>query len=243
MSKTNGEINGSTSGTGAFARREWPHWLVILGLFAASAWAWGRVTLPMPTHWNIRGEVDGYGGRFEGLLLVPLIAAGLYVLLLVLPRLDPGRANYASFAEPYAVIRLALTATMAAVHLLVLATALGYAVDAGRWIPVGMGALFIVMGNVMGKVRPNYFVGIRTPWTLASARSWEKTHRLGGRLFVIGGVALIIAALVQQAWLLAAVGAYGALSLVWMFVYSWREWRADTDRVSVTGTRPASEER
>jgi uncharacterized membrane protein len=242
MSETTGDPR-TLGDRSAFVRREWPHGLALTAMFAGSAWAWERVTPPIPTHWNFRGEVDGYGGRFEGLLLVPLIALGLYVLLLVLPRIDPGRANYASFAEPYAVIRFALTATMVAVHLLVLATALGYPVDAGRWIPVGVGVLFLVMGNVMGKVRPNYFVGIRTPWTLASARSWEKTHRVGGRLFVIGGAALIVAALVQQTWLLVAVGAYGVLSIVWMFVYSWREWRADTERVSVTGTRPASEDR
>ncbi|MGE3857790.1 MAG: SdpI family protein [Dehalococcoidia bacterium] len=235
--------NGSRSDGGALLRHEWPHWLVLLGMFGASAWAWGRVTPPIPTHWNIRGEVDGYGGRFEGLLLVPLIAAGLYVMLLVLPRIDPGRANYASFAGPYAVLRYALTVMMAGMHGLLLATALGYPVDMGRWIPVGVGALLVLLGNILGKVRPNYFVGIRTPWTLASARSWEKTHRLGGRLFVLGGAGMIVAALVRQPWVFVVMGVYGAVALVWMFAYSWREWRADTDRVPVTGTRPASEER
>lgn len=239
--KTDG--SRTSGGLGAFVRREWPHGLALTAMFATSAWAWGRVTPPIPTHWNVRGEVDGYGGRFEGLLLTPLIALGLYALLLLLPRIDPGRANYASFAGPYAVIRASLTVMMGGMHGLLVATALGYPVDAGRWIPVGVGALLVVLGNVMGKVRPNFFVGIRTPWTLTSTRSWEKTHRVGGRLFVAGGVLLAVASLIGRPEVLIAAGVFGAGALVWLFYYSWREWRVDPDRVSVTGTRPASEDR
>lgn len=242
MSDTTGGSRTS-GGWSAFVRREWPHWLALTAMFAASAWAWGRVTLPIPTHWNVRGEVDGYGGRFEGLLLTPLITLALYVLLLLLPRIDPGRANYASFAGPYAVIRASLTVMMGGMHGLLVATALGYPVDAGRWIPVGVGALLVVLGNVMGKVRPNFFVGIRTPWTLTSTRSWEKTHRVGGWLFVVGGALLALASLIGRPEVLVATGVFGAGSLVWLFYYSWREWRRDPDRVSVTGTRPASEDR
>ena len=106
-------INLSTA-----ARREWPFWILLVAMFAASAVAWDRVTLPIPTHWNIQGEVDGYGGRFEGLLLVPLLATGMYALLLGLPFLDPARANYASFAGPYRVMRAALAVMLAGLHAL-----------------------------------------------------------------------------------------------------------------------------
>ena len=228
---------------GAIVRREWPHWVILVGLFAASAVAWDRVPERIATHWNIRGEVDGYGARLEGLLLVPLIALGMYLLLALLPRIDPARANYASFSGPYVVIRAAFTTMMAGIHALLLATALGYAVNVGRWIPVGVGLLFIVLGNVLGKVRPNYFVGVRTPWTLGSARSWEKTHRAGGRLFVIGGLGLAIAALIGQPWLFAIVGIASGGALVWLIYYSYVEWRADPDRVPVTATKPDVEER
>ena len=232
-----------TAETSGLARRDWPHWLVIAAMFVASALIYPGAPDRIPTHWNIRGEVDGHGGRIEGLFLVPVIALGMYALLVVLPRLDPGRANYASFSGPYAVIRLALTATMAGVHALILATVLGYAVDAGRWMPLGIGLLFVVLGNVMGKVRPNYFVGIRTPWTLASARSWEQTHRVGGRLFVISGAALMLAALIDVPAAFIAVGVFGAGSLLWTVYLSYRVWRDDPERVPVTGTRPAPEDR
>lgn len=239
-------MSNETTGTGSsngLARREWPHWVILGALFAASAVVWNRVPAQMPTHWNIRGEVDGYGGRLEGLLLLPMIALGVYLMLLLLPRLDPGRANYASFAGPYAVIRIAMLALMLSIHALVIATALGYEVNAGRWIPVGVGALFVVLGNVMGKVRPNYFVGIRTPWTLASARSWEKTHRVGGRLFVLAGIALALAAIIGRPEALVAVGVLGASSIAGLFYYSYVVWRDDTERVPVTGTKPEVEER
>ena len=106
-------------------------------------------------------------------------------------------------------------------------------------MPVGVGVLLVVVGNVLGKVRPNYFVGVRTPWTLASARSWEATNRLGGRVFVLGGVGLAIAGYLGNPQLLIAVGVAAAAALVWLFWVSYREWRDDPDRVSATGTRPA----
>ena len=237
------EVTRSHSGIAAFVRREWPHWLLIVALFVASAWAWNRVTLPIPTHWNIRGEVDGHGGRFEGLLLVPLIAVGLYALLLVLPRIDPARANYASFTGAYTVIRATFALLTAGLHAVLLATALGYPVDAGRWIPAGVGLMFVVLGSVLGKVRPNYFVGVRTPWTLASAKSWEQTHRAGGRVFVLAGLGMVLAALLMQPWFFAAVGLLSGGALMWLLYYSYAVWRTDPDRVPVTGTLPPREGR
>ena len=220
-------------------RSEWPHLLVIAAMFAAAAWAWPQATPPIPIHWDLNGNANGYGGRFEGLLLVPPLALGIYALLLALPRIDPARANYESFAGPVSVIRLAITVALGAMEVFVISVALGYEGNPGRWIPVGIGLLLVVIGNVMGKVRPNYFVGVRTPWTLANARSWEATNRLGGRVFVLGGVGLAIAGYLGNAPLLIALGVAAAASFVWLMWVSYREWRDDPDRVPATGTRPA----
>ena len=218
---------------------DWPHWLIIGGMFAASAIAWDRVTPPIPIHWGIRGQPDGFGGRFEGLLLIPLIAIGLYVLLLALPRFDPARANYASFSGPYRLMRLVLTALLGIVHALMVASALGASVDVGRWAPFTVGVTFAILGNVLGKVRPNYFVGIRTPWTLASARSWERTHRVGGRVFVAAGIAMAVAGLAAIPPLTVAVFIADGIAILGLVVYSYLAWRADPERVPVTGTTPA----
>lgn len=237
------EVTPSDSGLGAFVRREWPHWLLLLALFGASAWAWDRVTPPIPTHWNIRGEVDGYGGRVTGLLLVPMIAAGMYGLFLVLPRIDPARANYALFTGPYAVMRFTFALLMAGLHAVLLATALGYPVDAGRWIPAGVGAMFIVLGNVLVKVRPNYFVGVKTPWTLTSAKSWEQTHRAARWVFAGAGAGLVLGALLMQPWFFATVAVLSVGALAWLIYYSYAVWRADPDRVPATGAQPPREDR
>ena len=147
-------------------------------MFLASAVAWNRVTPPIPIHWGIRGQPDGFGGRFEGLLLIPLIAVGLYALLLALPRFDPARANYASFSGPYRLMRRVLTALLGIVHALMVASALGMSVDVARWVPFTAGVAFVVLGNLLGKMRPNYFVGIRTPWTLPSCTDYTPARHL-----------------------------------------------------------------
>jgi len=124
-------------------------------------------------------------------------------------------------------------------HGLVLAIALGANIDLARALYVALGLLFLLLGNVMAKLRPNYFAGIRTPWTLASARSWTATHRVGGRAFVGFGLGFLLMALVYQAWFLILVMVGFGLSLVWLFYYSYRVWRDDPERVPVGQTTPA----
>jgi uncharacterized membrane protein len=223
------------------ARREWPHWLVLAAMFALSAFTWSRVSGPIPVHWNARMEIDRYGGRFEGLLLLPLIAFGIYLLLAVIPRLDPARANYALFAGSYTLIRLGTSVLMAVIHAMVVAGALGLTVNAGAIVPVTVGLLFILIGAVMGKLRPNYFAGVRTPWTLASTRSWTLTHRMAGTFFVVYGFVLIAMAVVRQEWFVLAGIAAMFLGIAWLVYYSYRVWRDDPDRVPVTGTTPADD--
>ena len=219
-------------------RIEWAQWIILAAMFAASAAAWPQVGPRVPMHWNIRGEVDGYGGRVEGLLFVPVLAVGIYALLRVLPRLDPARANYPAFAGSYAVIRLALTALFGAVHGVVLAAALGAPVEVGRLVPAAVGGLFVVIGSVLGRVRPNYFVGIRTPWTLASARSWERTHRVGGRVFAAAGVSFVVAGLTGVPALFVAALVLDGIALVGVVVYSYLVWRDDPERTPAFGAPP-----
>ena len=100
--------------------------------------------------------------------------------------------------------------------------------DISRVVLIGIGALFIVIGNYLPKVRPNYLMGIRTPWTLTSDLSWQKTHRLGGRLFVLEGLVLIVLGLIAvAAWLGVLIVAGIAIMLVVVFAYSYRVWKAD----------------
>jgi uncharacterized membrane protein len=106
---------------------------------------------------------------------------------------------------------------------------------------LAMGALFIVLGNFMGKIRPNWFVGVRTPWTLSSKLSWDKTHRLAGWLFVLMGALFVLLALVPTGWMFAVTMTIDAICLIWMIVYSYLVYRRDPHRTSPAATSPGAE--
>jgi uncharacterized membrane protein len=203
---------------------------LILAMFIASACAWPYVPEKVPVHWNIHGEVDRHGGRFEGLFLVPLIASGLYGLLRVLPKLDPRQVNYRQFAGPYAVIRCALMAFLAVVHASLLLAALGRPIPIGTIVPALVGTLLIIIGAFMPRIKSNWFVGVRTPWTLSSELSWTKTHRLAAWLLPLSGVAILLAGFLRTQW--AVYTMLGALlgSAVGLVVYSYFVWRQDPSR-------------
>jgi uncharacterized membrane protein len=222
-------------------RSEWAPLSILAAMLAAAAWVWPQVPERMPVHWNLQGEIDRYGGRFEGVLLLPLVAVGIYLLLLVLPRFDPGRENYAHFRKAYSTIRIALLAFLAALYAATLTSALGHAVPIGPAITPLVGALLLVIGLVLGKLRPNWFVGIRTPWTLSSKRAWTRSHRLGGWLFAALGLATLGTSLIDAAAASLVLLWGGVVLAVTVLVHSYLVWRTDPDRVPPAGTLPAED--
>ena len=181
----------------------------------------------VPVHWDLRGQVDGYGSRFTVLFLAPLMMVAVWGLLRFLPRIDPLRANYSRFAGTYEVIIDSVMAMFLVIHLAILLGASGAPDSVALVVRAAVGAMFIVMGNVMPRTRQNWFVGVRTPWTLASARVWERTHRLAGYLFVaLGAVVILTIPLAPRIGIpiiaagLAVVG-FGSV------IYSYLEWRKE----------------
>lgn len=164
----------------------------------AIAGIWALVQLPagvpIPIHFNASGAADGWARPWFGLFVVPAIALLVWAIQALLPRVDPRGRNLARSATAYGTIWLAVTAMLAVVQAIVISTALGVDFNPGRLILPLTAGLLIVVGNVMGKLRWNYTVGIRTPWTLADQRVWDKTHRFGGRALVAGGLLLLLAA-------------------------------------------------
>ncbi len=169
-------------------RRDWPLWTLILLLLASGVYFYPQLPERVPSHWNVRGEVDGYSSRFFGAFGLPLVNLAIYVMMLVIPSLDPKKTSYERFAGAYDVIRWSIIGVMALLHVVVLMAGLGYEVDAGRVVQPAVALMVILMGNQMGRVRHNYFVGIRTPWTLANEEVWRRTHRMSGPLWVAGGL-------------------------------------------------------
>lgn len=218
---------------------EVPQWIILAGMFAAAAIAWPHAPDRIPVHWNINGEIDRYGGRFEGLLLMPLVALGMYVLMLVLPRIDPGRANYARFRGAYNAIRITLLVLFAVFDVGIQVWVWTGHADIALIAPLAMGIVSIVLGAVLGKIRPNWFVGIRTPWTLSSKVSWVRTHRAGGWLFIVVGLATIATTFISPRlafWVLIGGLLGGTVAL---FIYSYVLWRQDPDKIPPAGTLPA----
>lgn len=207
--------------------RKWIPLLIVAAAVIASAVVYPSLPDRMPTHWNLQGEVDGWSGRTWGAWMIPLMILFLWGLMRWLPSIDPRGSNYVKFGGAFEAIMLAVMLFMLGVHAVILRDALGYPVAVERVIPVGIGILFVVIGNLLPRARPNWFVGIRTPWTLSSDRVWEKTHRMGGRLFVVGGILIAAAGLFlgdSLPWVPGVVIAVCALGAV---VYSYIEWRKE----------------
>ena len=174
--------------------------LVVAALAAAlSVWAYPHLPDTVVTHWNLRGDPDGYSSRLRAVAVMPLLTLVLTGVFTILPKVDPKRENYARFLDSYWLIANAVLAFTGVAHVLRIANGLGYRVQVDRLMPLGIGLLLAFLGNYLTRVEPNWFIGIRTPWTLSSDAVWRKTHRTGGWLFVIGGLAIAAGAFLPRA--------------------------------------------
>lgn len=144
----------------------------------------------VPTHWNFRGEVDGTGPKWMTLLLAVLPIV-LYGLMYIAPEIDPKGVAYSKFKKGYQRVIEMILLLLVMVHWLTLAWALGIEMPIDQIVKIGVSLLFIVIGNYLGQVRPNYTFGIRTPWTLASEQVWTKTHRMSSYAYVLSGVLML----------------------------------------------------
>jgi uncharacterized membrane protein len=146
---------------------------------------------------------------------------GFYFLFVVLPLIDPKKENYLKFTRTYAILKYALTVFFFLLYLATIGVSLGYPVNINRLVPMSIAILFVILGNYMSTIRHNYFMGIKTPWTLANEKVWTKTHRLGGKLWVFSGIIGFIAQIISP-----GVGSILTLVLVigsafFAMAYSW----------------------
>jgi len=166
--------------------------LMILAVVIATAFYAPALPERIPVHWNFQGHVDGYGAR-ASVWLLPLTMVGILLLAVVLPKISPRDYQVDTFASTYSYLFTIVMALLAGVDVLMLHSILTGAADFRNLMPALMFVMLILMGNPMGKVRRNFFMGIRTPWTLASERVWYATHRLAGKLMVVSGILGLLA--------------------------------------------------
>jgi len=176
--------------------------------FLTGAVLWNQLPDPMASHWNANDQVDGYMSKFWGVFLLPLMTLGMFTLFMAVPNIDPLKANIAQFRETFNVFILVIIAFMLYLYGLTLVWNLGYQDFnmSAAMLPF-MGVLFIATGYMLRKAKRNFFIGIRTPWTLSSDTVWDKTHQLGSILFMASGAFAIIG------------GFFGGMTAFWlMFV-------------------------
>lgn len=192
------------------------YYIMALGLMAAvlaaTALAYPHLPAAVPTHWDAHGNVNGWSARWTLFVINPGIMAGILLLFAVLPWLSPQHFEVDSFRSTYLYIMVVIMAMLAYMHALILAAGLSWAIDMNRAIGGGICLLVALLGNVMGKVRRNFYVGIRTPWTIANEQVWNATHRFAAKTMFAGGILGLIAAILRAAfWLPIALVMAGAL--------------------------------
>ena len=205
---------------------------MIAAMFVLAAVNWSSAPSEMPVHWNWAGDPDRLGGRFEGLFGLPLAAIGVYLLLLLLPRLDPRKKNYDAFTGPFAIIRTVVVGLLLGLHVVALLWIRGERAHLNALVAAEVGIALLLIGNYLPKVKSNWFVGVRTPWTLSSESSWRRTHGLAGWLFKVGGVVTVATALAfpelaRQVLIGSLIAAAGT-----SVVYSYIAWKNDPQRTA-----------
>ncbi len=191
--------------------------------------AWGHFHLPdgpVPIHYGLHGEVNGTLPRDKALIFMPVMALAMSVLFFwLLPAIMPKSVSPERFTATYGAVMLTVIVLFAGLHVMLVLSAAGLAMDHVRVITIGLGALFVVMGNLLPKTRLNYLMGIRTPWTISDERVWDKTHRFAGPLFVLGGFVAMAGAFLPEASarfavLIAAISLPAVVSIAYSYLVS-----------------------
>jgi uncharacterized membrane protein len=196
--------------------------LIIIAAFGAYVvWIYPGLPDPMPTHWNAAGEIDDYSSKPFGATIIGLVPVFSFAIFKLIPVISPRGFRTESFTG---VLNILMTATVlfgAIIGIGVFRAANDPSVNISTFVFVAVGLLFMVIGNFLGKVRKNFFLGIRTPWTLASDEVWAKTHRLGGWCFVVAGVIMALMGAAAPAsnmgWVIGVVVAIALIPVVYSF--------------------------
>lgn len=173
-------------------------WIVLLCLLSVvmTLLLFNQLPEQVPRHWNIHGEVDAYSGKV-GVLFTALLPLGLYLLMIFLPKIDPKRKSYTKHVKAYLMTQYVIVIFMLIIHWSTIGFAMGYPINISKVVLIGIGIMFIIIGNYMTQIRQNFFFGIKTPWTLSNEVVWKKTHRLGGYMFMASGMVSILSSVLK----------------------------------------------
>lgn len=162
--------------------------LIVLASFGVSAYFYPQTPETVASHWNINGEANGYMSKFWGLFLMPIVSLAMLLFFWVIPKIDPLKPNIEKFRKYFDAFIVVFLLFFLYVHLLTVVWNLGARFNMVQFMSPAFGVLFYCCGVLLEKAQRNWFIGIRTPWTISNEEVWDKTHRLAGKLFKIAGI-------------------------------------------------------
>jgi len=165
---------------------------IILLSFAIGIYLYPQMPEKMASHWGIQGEVDAYMSRFWGLFLMPIVSIGLLALFVLILKIDPLKENIERFRKYFDGFMVLMIIFLFYIYLLTIFWNIGIRFNMGQFVIPVLGILFYYVGILVENAKRNWFIGIRTPWTLSSDVVWDKTHKIGGKLFKLAGVVALL---------------------------------------------------
>ncbi len=171
---------------------------IILLSFGIAVYFYPQMPDQMASHWNGAGEVDGHMSKFWGLYLMPSVTLLMFLMFLIIPKIDPLKKNIEKFRPWFDGFILLLVLFLFYLYLLTLAWNLGYTFNMTRMLLPSLGILFIYIGFLFSHAKRNWFIGIRTPWTLSNEKVWDKTHKRGAWLFKLAGLMIFVATVLDK---------------------------------------------
>ena len=179
-------------------KKEFPYIILMVLPFIYLAYIWNTLPETVPTHWNASGEIDGYGSK-NTLLIIPFMLPVLvYIIMTIAPKIDP-KNKIAIMGKKYEQLKFFLVLFMSVLALFIIYSSKTQSFSSPNIIYILLGLLFAGLGNFMKTVKPNYFIGIKTPWTLENETVWKKTHLLGGKIWFVGGLLIVCMSLIFKA--------------------------------------------
>ena len=173
----------------ATLKNEWFNILVTATPFLYLAYVWKSLPDKVPVHWNMAGEIDRYGSKTE-LLIVPFLLPLLtYLIFLAIPYIDP-KKQIEKMGNKYHQLKFIFVCFTSLIAIYVIYASSIASLTSVKFIYIGLALIIAVLGNYMQSIKPNYFMGFRTPWTLENNEVWKLTHRLAGKMWVVGGITI-----------------------------------------------------
>lgn len=197
--------------------------VLILVMMGLSLYFYPLLPSNMAVHWNTEGSPNGYSPKIVGLMLIPSLSIGLLILFILIPKIDPLARNMRRFWGYYEMLVVVVTGFMLYMHMRLIAWNMGLKFDMGLMTMPAIGLLFVYLGVLLKHAKRNWFIGIRTPWTLSDEKVWNKTHELGSRLFIVGGVMIALSPSFGKIAIYVVVSTLFLIT-TFLFVYSYWLW-------------------